>query len=164
MELFLKKTAFRSLDETWAARYLSDPKARITFLLKDWLGNPFWKNYAAEFLRAVDRNDLLLRVKYCDAGTIHYTQVWRDVAVYRAHLNEAIGSVDIKGLLADAGISVYEETSMIASTEVPTLIASLRRHPHVLQVICPEWRLPDMILGDPLKIGDGYLPFPERKN
>ena len=158
---FLKEIIFRSSTPGWSESYLQNPDFRLTTLLKARHGNAFWENYSKVLVDFHQRELLLLRTKSITDGAVMLTQVWRSAEDFEQYLQFALRGVSLKKSLEDLGMTVIEKQRKILATEIPLLIQELESRPHIMQFIINEWRKPGMKIGDPLKQGKRYLPFPE---
>jgi hypothetical protein len=158
---FFKKTVlFKSTSPGWSSAYLKQPNQRLTALLKDDLGNAFWEHYSRVLIHFYETQSLLLRIKSVTPELVDLTQIWQSRASYENFLKEAMQGESLKHLLEKKGLSVFESDAPILASDVPALVFELRTRPHIVQFLHERWRLPGMSVGDPLKRGRNYLPFP----
>lgn len=159
-ELFLKEIEFRSRDEHWARNYLNTSHERLTARLGQDLGNAFWENYSQVLIRYFNEGRLLIRIKSISGSSVLLSQVWKAKRDYTEFLVEALKGIDMKAMLIKNGIESIESEAFITEKKVEKLLESFFRKPHILQFIHSRWRKPNMKVGDPLKQGRSYLPFP----
>lgn len=158
---FVKQVYFTSRDRLWSARYLQNREERITSLLSPFLGNLFWENYAKVRLNFEKEGWLVLRIKSVTDHFVCFTQAWTSEARAEQFSVEALRGVNMMRILETRGVSFREEVFQADEEELRNLISDLRREPHIFQVVAEPWRTPDMKIGDPMKVGKLYLPFPE---
>lgn len=157
---YLKEVYFKSVHKDWHAKYLTSREDRITSILQNKLKNDFWENYASVRLRFEKDSLLLLRIKSITEDAVCFSQVWRSEEVAEKFRDEALRGIDMMALLRESGVDSKEIISTPNETEILSLIGQIRQRPHIVQVIHKDWRTPDMAIGDPLKRGKLYLPFP----
>ncbi len=158
---FVKEVYFGSRDLGWVTRYLENRDERITAILAPFLGNEFWKNYAKVRLNFEKEGWLVLRVKSVSSEFVCFTQAWTEEKYADEFTQLALRGVNMMKILETQGISSQEKTYLATDAELGSLISSLQKRPHILQVVADKWRTPDMKIGDPMKIGKLYLPFPD---
>lgn len=161
---FLTNHYFRSQAPNWHKIYLSTREARMTHLLRDRLGNDFWNNYAEVIEKYFYSGQLLFRAKLITADAVLVAQIWRDKAAAQAFAEEAYREASPIELLPKYGFRIEEKNSEIASDEIPELIKNYMLLPHILQYVNDRYKTPGMITGDPMKLGNGKLPFPDSVN
>jgi len=159
---FLRKTIYTSKDPEWAERYLTSQSDRITAILRQDLGNDFWENYARVFRQYCQSGRLMFRAKCIDSKAMMLVQIWQTAEDHKNFELEAIRGINLKRLLNNQGLDIKAETGTITEDKVFEFVSSLRRCDHLIQHIIPKWKTADMIVGDPLKKGKNYLPFPEK--
>lgn len=105
----------------------------------------------------------MLRIKSVTRDTVDLTQVWRNEEDYKSFLKEASQGYDLRELLKEKGVLTTENNQLIQESEVPNLISHLTQRDHLIQFINGRWLAPGTRIGDPLKQGRNYLPFPDQE-
>lgn len=159
-KFYLKEIYFKSADKDWHEKYLTQQDLRITALLRSKLDNNFWENYARVRLRFEKESLLLLRIKSITESAVCFSQIWKTEAIAESFRDEALRGIDMMALLKEAGVENTEVISHPSESDVLKLISEIRTRPHIIQVISPQWKTEDMTIGDPLKRGKLYLPYP----
>ncbi len=158
---FLRKSIYQTSDPDWAQRYLYSSKDRITALLKEDLGNEFWQRYAKIYDAYCASGKLLFRAKAITGTAMTLVQIWRSQADQKAFDAEVYAGVNFLSVLRENGLEIVSEGFQINRDQAIEQIEHIRKLPHLLQFVCEDWRTQGMVVGDPLKVGRGYLPFPE---
>ena len=159
-EYYLKEVYFTSARPEWHENYLTTREDRLTSLLQSSLGNNFWENYGRVRLDFEKQGLLLLRIKSITESSVCISQIWTSLNVAEKFRVDALRGVDMMALLKERGINNKEVEKFVTKDEITRLISEIRTRPHIIQVIVDPWKTSDMVIGDPLKRGKLYLPFP----
>ncbi len=160
MSLYLVDIEFSSKNTHWSQNYLTHLDSRLTAILKNDLNNDFWEKYSQSLIHCHQTQQLLYRVKSVQLQTVHLTQVWQSAACFQQYTNTALQGQSISELLKKYGIIVRTYTKEITETEASVILEGLLKFPHILQFVAQKFLKKEMTLGDPLKSGKNYLPFP----
>jgi len=160
-DFFLKEIQFLSTETSWSKLYLHHSDKRITTILKSTLGNAFWENYSRVLVDYVRNKRLLFRIKYVAHGSVWLCQLWDGEASSENFAQEALQGVNTYDLLKEKGISSVEVKSSINFARAKEKLHTIRSNDHILQFVNEPFIERDMKIGDPLKSGRSYLPFPE---
>ena len=152
--------SFVSPDPHWHETYLDKRESRLTHLIRDDLGNSFWENYSTLLVKAFQSGALLLRAKVVRQKSVDLIQIWRSDADMMSFSSRVLNRENLIELIQKRGFVVNTKEAWLPQSEVETLILDISQRPHIWQFIAQSWQQPWMKLGDPLKRGQGYLPFP----
>lgn len=158
---FVKEVFFTSDDPAWPIKYLQNRDQRVTAILSPFLGNAFWENYAKVRLQFEREGWLVLRVKSITNDFVCFTQAWISEDFAERFREQALRGVNMMRILETQGIHSKEQTYFSDHAGVQELISKVRTRQHILQVVAEPWRTADMKIGDPMKVGKLYLPFPD---
>lgn len=160
--VYFKNVSFRHVhDISWSGNYLNCIDERLTSKLKFHLDNAFWENYSQVLIRFFNQGRLLMRIKSVSQEEVELTQIWRSLNDYEDFLREGLEGHDLKALLRTEGIEVRETGRDCMVADVSDILSHLRKRPHIIQFLHWAWRNAEISVGDPLKEGRLYLPFPE---
>ncbi len=158
----LSEVQFFSSQSDWHSRYLSDIDCRLTSILKNDLGNSFWILYGATLTKYCNNKQLILRAKVIKNQSVSLVQIWRRKDDFLEYKKTALQGVDMKSLFEKNGLTVIESCREDFD-DVFKYLNELKSYPHILQHISSEYYTPELVVGDPLKIGNLYLPFPNKQ-
>ncbi len=161
--LFLKIVSFRSNVPNWSQDYLGSHEARLTSILKNKLKNDFWEHYSRILVKFHQDGRLLMRTKSIDGEDVLLTQVWHSKKSYQDFLQQALLGHSLRTYFEDQGLTVREEERIIREYDINRILASIRQMPHIIQFLHQSYRQPEFLIGDPLKQGKLYLPFPDQR-
>lgn len=88
-------------------------------------------------------------------------QIWQSKEAQRAFDREVYTGINFINVLNNNGLKITSEESYVSAEEAVKQIEAARKLPHLLQFVSDAWKTQDMMVGDPLKAGRGYLPYPE---
>jgi|GEM_PF-4551706 len=160
MSFFLVEIEFTSIDKNWGTNYLTEPNSRLTALLKDDLKNVFWENYSNVLIHFHQSQKLLYRVKSVQSQSVYLTQVWKDAQTFQEYSELALQGQSLARLLEKQGIFARTVMQEVSTEEAVKRLNDLQTFPHILQFVAKDFFKPEMCIGDPLKKGSNYLPFP----
>jgi hypothetical protein len=162
-QLFLKVVSFRSHDMNWSKEYLGSHEARLTSLLKNKLKNDFWEHYSRVLVSYHHDGRLLMRTKSIQDEDVILSQVWLSKKCYQSFLQEALMGHSLRHYFEEIGLNVKEEERIIREYHIARILVTIQAMPHIIQFLHPKYRLLNTIIGDPLKKGKLYLPFPDQR-
>lgn len=159
---YYKQVRFYSQNRDWHNRYLSSTEDRITSLLRFDFGNDFWQKYSDVLIDYFMKDKLLFRAKSVIDSSISLDQLWSSKGDYQDFLIQALGTVDMVSVLNKNGLSVVEKESDINLNQAQELVQSIQSRNHIVQFKSRHLQIATHgPIGDPLKLGKGYLPFPD---
>lgn len=161
--LFLKVVSFRSPDMNWSKDYLGSHEARLTSLLKNKLKNDFWEHYSRVLVSYHHDGRLLLRTKSIQCDEVVLTQVWLSKTCYQNFLQEALMGHSLRYYFEDLGLTVKEEERIVREYNISQILDSIQQKPHIIQFLNAKYHRSNISIGDPLKRGKLYLPFPDQR-
>ncbi len=160
MDFWLTNHRFQAPFKNWTQEYLTKKEYRITYLVRDYLGNDYWHIYSQVITDFVKRKRLLFRAKISTEDAIYFTQIWENekAAVEFERLVEKTGSPT--EILKKLNFQVKIEKKPVTMTQAQDLIQQTIKQSAVIQYVNEPFVVEGIDIGDPLKVGDQYLPFP----
>ena len=157
----LTKHTITSSDPQWSRNYLKTRHLRITSILSPQYGNDFWQHYAQVYTEFTKAKKLLFRAKVIKDNSVEFMQIWSNQGDAISFATLANQNRSPLKSLVEIGFSVSELYVNATYEDLCQYISEIEGRPHILQHVDSMFLKPHMIIGDPIKKGQGHLPFPE---
>jgi hypothetical protein len=137
-------------DPAFFSDYINNPTKRYKDFTTSVLPPDYWENYSFVYVNYKAAGKIIFRSKHVDANNhLHVTQVWTSQTVREEFLAEVDAELFNSEITIPITYDNYEVTDTADITSLVNVVMS--SNDYVIQICAEEFRVPGMVIGDPLK-------------